>query len=141
MFSFCDYTGLLPEALRTKCSKCSQYQKESALRVLKKLYSTYPDYYNDLREKWDPNGEYHRKFELYLQEEQFNSISDGTFICDAMRWFVGFGMITCVDLFADNSQHDFYQTSSNNVNAPSFSLPSSTTYKVTIHFYFKHYRC
>lgn len=72
--------GLLPEALRSKCGKCSNNQKESALRVLKKLYSTYPNYYNDLREKWDTSGEYHRKFEQYLQEEQFNSISDGRII-------------------------------------------------------------
>lgn len=68
--------GLLPEALRTKCGKCSNRQKEAALKVLKKLYSHYPAHYNDLRAKWDQSGEYHRKFEQYLQEEQFNSISN-----------------------------------------------------------------
>lgn len=71
---FCS-KGLLPEALRTKCGKCSNLQKEAALKVLKKLYTFYPTHYNDLRVKWDQSGEYHRKFEQYLKEEQFNSIS------------------------------------------------------------------
>lgn len=42
---------------------------------MKKLYTFYPTHYNDLRGKWDQSGEYHRKFEEYLREEQFNSIS------------------------------------------------------------------
>lgn len=70
-------TGLLPEALRTKCGKCSNNQKEAALRVIKNLYTRYPVHYNELREKWDASGEYHRKFEEYLSEEQFNNINGG----------------------------------------------------------------
>ncbi|KAJ6642809.1 hypothetical protein Bhyg_07763 [Pseudolycoriella hygida] len=70
--------SILPEALRTKCGRCSNAQKEAALKVLKKLYVYYPKYYNDLRTKWDQTGEYHRRFEEYLREEQFNSISGDT---------------------------------------------------------------
>lgn len=42
--------------------------------MLKKLYVSYPKHYNDLRAKWDPTGEYNRRFEVYLREEQFNAI-------------------------------------------------------------------
>lgn len=69
---------ILPEALRTKCGRCSNPQKEAALKVLKKLYVYYPKHYNDLRAKWDQTGEYHRRFEEYLREERFNSISGDT---------------------------------------------------------------
>ncbi|XP_037046281.1 uncharacterized protein LOC119081447 isoform X6 [Bradysia coprophila] len=69
---------ILPEALRTKCGRCSNSQKEVALKVLKKLYVYYPKHYNDLRAKWDQTGEYHRRFEEYLREERFNTISGDT---------------------------------------------------------------
>lgn len=68
------FIGILPEALRTKCARCSHYQKESALKVITKLYYDYPRQYNQLRMKWDPTGEYHRRFEEYLRGLQFNTI-------------------------------------------------------------------
>lgn len=71
-----DLKRILPEALRTKCGRCSTRQKEGALKVIRKLYYSYPNHYSALREKWDPSGEYHRRFLQYLQEEQFNQIVD-----------------------------------------------------------------
>lgn len=68
------YSGILPEALRTKCGRCSNIQKENALKVIRNLYDRYPNHYNALREKWDKTGEYHRRFLSYLDEEQFNQI-------------------------------------------------------------------
>lgn len=69
------YKGILPEALRTKCARCSTQQLEGGLRVITKLYYDYPTQYNRLRGKWDPTGEYHRRFEEYLRGLQFNTIS------------------------------------------------------------------
>jgi hypothetical protein len=69
-----DLKRILPEALRTKCSRCTVIQKENALKVITKLYKDYPQYYRALADKWDPNGEYNRRFEEYLRNEQFNAI-------------------------------------------------------------------
>lgn len=70
-----DDLGILPEALRTKCARCSPQQLEGGLRVITKLYYDYPTQYARLRSKWDPNGEYHRRFEEYLRGLQFNTIN------------------------------------------------------------------
>lgn len=68
-------SGILPEALRTKCARCSSQQYEGGLRVITKLYYDYPVQYNRLKSKWDPTGEYHRRFEEYLRGLQFNVIN------------------------------------------------------------------
>ncbi|KFB39462.1 AGAP008058-PA-like protein [Anopheles sinensis] len=68
------YKRILPEALRTKCARCSPIQKENALKIITRLYFDYPDQYRALRERWDPSGEYHRRFEDYLRGLQFNQI-------------------------------------------------------------------
>lgn len=70
-----DDLGILPEALRTKCARCSPQQLEGGLRVITKLYYDYPTQYARLRSKWDPNNEYHRRFEEYLRGLQFNTIN------------------------------------------------------------------
>ncbi|XP_058124300.1 uncharacterized protein LOC131286273 [Anopheles ziemanni] len=69
-----DLKRILPEALRTKCARCSPIQKENALKIITRLYFDYPDQYRALRERWDPSGEYHRRFEDYLRGLQFNQI-------------------------------------------------------------------
>ncbi|XP_053673528.1 uncharacterized protein LOC128723788 [Anopheles nili] len=69
-----DLKRILPEALRTKCTRCSPIQKENALKIITRLYYDYPDQYRALRERWDPSGEYHRRFEEYLRGLQFNQI-------------------------------------------------------------------
>uniref|UniRef100_A0A8W7NQW2 Chemosensory protein 5 n=1 Tax=Anopheles atroparvus TaxID=41427 RepID=A0A8W7NQW2_ANOAO len=69
-----DLKRILPEALRTKCARCSPIQKENALKIITRLYFDYPDQYRALRERWDPSGEYHRRFEEYLRGLQFNQI-------------------------------------------------------------------
>lgn len=70
-----DLKRILPEALRTKCGRCSPKQKENALKIIRTLYENYPNQYQALRAKWDQTGEYHRRFEQYLREEQFNTIN------------------------------------------------------------------
>lgn len=44
--------------------------------MITKLYYDYPEQYSRLRAKWDPSGEYHRRFEEYLRGLQFNVISN-----------------------------------------------------------------
>lgn len=73
---FLSLQGILPDALRTKCARCSPKQKESALKIITKLYQEYPHYYKALCERWDPTGEYNRRFEEYLQDEQFNIVGN-----------------------------------------------------------------
>lgn len=93
-----DLKRILPEALRTKCSRCSATQKENALKIITTLYYNYPEQYQALRERWDPSGEYHRRFEEYLQGLQFNQIgSNGN---DRPRPTVG----VLVSRFGDDEQ-------------------------------------
>ncbi|XP_055379404.1 uncharacterized protein LOC129610747 isoform X2 [Condylostylus longicornis] len=66
---------ILPEALRTKCGRCWPSQKEGALKVITALYYDYPQHYQALRERWDPTGEYNRRFEEYLHDQRFNVIN------------------------------------------------------------------
>ncbi|XP_053696121.1 uncharacterized protein LOC128743546 isoform X3 [Sabethes cyaneus] len=73
-----DLKRILPEALRTKCGRCSETQKENALKIITTLYSNYPQQYQALRNRWDPSGEYHRRFEEYLRGLQFNQIGSNS---------------------------------------------------------------
>jgi hypothetical protein len=77
LFFFVSFNlGILPEALRTKCSRCSITQKENALKIITTLHEQYPDQYNNLAGKWDPTGEYNRRFEEYLNNKEYNQISN-----------------------------------------------------------------
>ncbi|XP_058452964.1 uncharacterized protein LOC131431327 isoform X3 [Malaya genurostris] len=69
-----DLKRILPEALRTKCGRCSATQKENAIKIITTLYNNYPTQYQALRERWDPSGEYHRRLEEYIRGLQFNQI-------------------------------------------------------------------
>ncbi|XP_058821321.1 mucin-2-like isoform X2 [Topomyia yanbarensis] len=69
-----DLKRILPEALRTKCGRCSATQKENAIKIITTLYNNYPVQYQALRERWDPSGEYHRRLEEYIRGLQFNQI-------------------------------------------------------------------
>ncbi|CAG9563828.1 unnamed protein product [Danaus chrysippus] len=70
-----NYEGLLPEALRTKCVRCTERQKKIAVKIIKRLKIEYPDEWAKLQSKWDPTGDFTRYFEVFLANEQFNSIS------------------------------------------------------------------
>ncbi|XP_045501720.1 uncharacterized protein LOC123698934 [Colias croceus] len=65
---------LLPEALRTKCVRCSERQKKTAVKIIKRLKSDFPDEWAKLSSRWDPTGDFTRYFEVFLANEQFNSI-------------------------------------------------------------------
>ncbi|CAK1584769.1 unnamed protein product [Parnassius mnemosyne] len=66
---------LLPEALRTKCIRCTERQKRTAVKIIKRLKYEYPDEWSKLESRWDPTGDFTRYFETFLANEQFNTIS------------------------------------------------------------------
>lgn len=61
--------GVLPEALRTRCARCTKLQKEKALDVITRLYYEYPDAYLALAVRYDPKGEYTKNFESWFDEQ------------------------------------------------------------------------
>nr|WIW78342.1 chemosensory protein 9 [Heliconius charithonia] len=65
---------LLPEALRTKCIRCTERQKKTAVKIIKRLKNEYPEEWAKLSSKWDPTGDFTRYFEVFLANEQFNTI-------------------------------------------------------------------
>ncbi|XP_050311936.1 uncharacterized protein LOC126747393 [Anthonomus grandis grandis] len=58
-----DLKRILPEALQTNCSRCSEKQATVALRAIKRLRKEYPKIWSQLTEQWDPNDVFVRKFE------------------------------------------------------------------------------
>lgn len=47
------FPGILPDALQTRCAKCSARQKEGAKKVITTLQVRYPEQWRILRKKWD----------------------------------------------------------------------------------------
>lgn len=126
-----DDLGILPEALRTKCARCSPQQLEGGLRVITKLYYDYPAQYARLRGKWDPTGEYHRRFEEYLRGLQFNTINNDPV---SRKWFCD-GIITsshlnsnclCIFLYLSLSTFCVAIAQPNTATTPQKTAPGSS---------------
>nr|QYL00058.1 CSP1 [Eupeodes corollae] len=54
---------VLPDALKTGCSKCSDKQRAGTERVLKFIIENKPEQWKALQEKYDPDGVYFKKYE------------------------------------------------------------------------------
>ncbi|KAG6454812.1 hypothetical protein O3G_MSEX008882 [Manduca sexta] len=65
---------ILPEALRTKCIRCTERQKITAVKIIKRLKYEYPEEWAKLSSRWDPTGDFTRYFEEFLAKESFNTI-------------------------------------------------------------------
>nr|ABU56011.1 chemosensory protein [Lipaphis erysimi] len=61
---------ILPDALKTQCTKCNATQKNAALKVVDRLQRDYDKEWKQLLDKWDPKREYFQKFQQYLAEEK-----------------------------------------------------------------------
>ncbi|XP_070506420.1 poly(A) polymerase-like [Chironomus tepperi] len=59
---------VLPQALKSKCSRCTKIQKAKALDVISRLYYQHPSIYLSLAERYDPTGEYTRNFEEWHEQ-------------------------------------------------------------------------
>ncbi|GAB1862682.1 Chemosensory protein [Camponotus japonicus] len=53
----------LPDALETECSKCSEKQRTGTEKVIRFLVNKKPETWEQLKKKYDPNGEYSRRYE------------------------------------------------------------------------------
>ncbi|KAJ8960206.1 hypothetical protein NQ318_003930 [Aromia moschata] len=55
--------GILPEALRTNCLRCTEKQKTVTLRAIRRLKKEYPKIWAQLSAQWDPDSNIVDKFE------------------------------------------------------------------------------
>ena len=57
-----DLKDHIQEALETECSKCSNKQKDTTVRVIKKLISDHLDVWNEVSAKYDPTGKWRNEY-------------------------------------------------------------------------------
>jgi len=62
------FTGVLPDALKTDCSKCTGVQKDRSEKVIKFLIKNRAADFDHLTAKYDPSGEYKKKLEKFEAE-------------------------------------------------------------------------
>jgi len=60
---------IIPDALRTECSKCSPKQKQQAGHILAFLLQERKDIWDELLSKYDPDGNFRKKYEIEADEE------------------------------------------------------------------------
>lgn len=53
----------LPDAMQTNCAKCTDKQKEISGTVIGHLVHNYKDLYEQLLQKYDPDGSFRRQME------------------------------------------------------------------------------
>ncbi|XP_061396803.1 ejaculatory bulb-specific protein 3-like [Musca vetustissima] len=53
---------ILPDALQTECSKCSEKQRKGAEKVARYLIENKREAWNNLQAKYDPQGVYYQKY-------------------------------------------------------------------------------
>ncbi|XP_059479527.1 ejaculatory bulb-specific protein 3-like [Neocloeon triangulifer] len=59
---------IIPEALKSDCSRCTERQKVQAGKVLLYLLQHRPEWWKELVEKYDPDGRLRKKYEYELDE-------------------------------------------------------------------------
>ncbi|XP_019866898.1 ejaculatory bulb-specific protein 3 [Aethina tumida] len=55
--------NVLPDALHTDCSKCSDVQKRGSKKIVRHLIDHKPEWWKDLEAKYDKEGTYKKKYE------------------------------------------------------------------------------
>ncbi|CAH0550182.1 unnamed protein product [Brassicogethes aeneus] len=66
----------IPDALNSECSKCSEIQKKQAGKVFTNLLLHHRDYWNQLIDKYDPNGIYKTKYEVDNEDYDYSQLDD-----------------------------------------------------------------
>ncbi|XP_044263393.1 ejaculatory bulb-specific protein 3-like [Tribolium madens] len=59
----------IPEALQNGCAKCNEKHKEGARKVIHHLIENKPNWWQELESKFDPQGEYKKKYDDLLKKE------------------------------------------------------------------------
>nr|ANA75023.1 putative chemosensory protein 5 [Ectropis obliqua] len=62
-----DFKKVIPDAVKTKCEKCSDKQKELIRIVVKAMQEKLPELWQELVKKEDPNGQYKGAFEAFIK--------------------------------------------------------------------------
>jgi Insect pheromone-binding family, A10/OS-D len=62
-FTFHIFTGIIPEALKSDCSRCTEIQKIQTGKVLLYLIQYRPEWWKELMEKYDSDGSIREKYE------------------------------------------------------------------------------
>jgi hypothetical protein len=62
--------GHIPDALVTECSKCSEVQKKQAGHVLAFIQLYHPDMWEQILNKFDPEGTFRKKYGVDDDEEE-----------------------------------------------------------------------
>ncbi|XP_049821915.1 ejaculatory bulb-specific protein 3-like [Aethina tumida] len=60
---------VLPDALETECSKCSDVQRNGVKKVVAHLIKNKQDMWEDLQKKYDPEGKYMVKYQEQLKAD------------------------------------------------------------------------
>lgn len=63
------FAAILPDALENGCSKCNARQKAATEKVLRHLIEHKASQWSELQAKYDPRGEYRRRYESLAQEK------------------------------------------------------------------------
>jgi len=66
------FTGVLPDALATKCEGCSEKQKEGSQKVIRFMIDNKSDMWTELEAKYDPQGSYRQ---IYKDEAKMYNIA------------------------------------------------------------------
>lgn len=56
-------TDAIPDAIQSECGPCSEKQKEGAKKVIKFLHDKKPKVWDEVMNKYDPQGTYRAKYE------------------------------------------------------------------------------
>lgn len=67
------FSGIIPDAIQTECSKCNEQQRKQAGRVLAYLLNKKPDLFQMLIKRFDPDDIHLRK---YMADENENEEGD-----------------------------------------------------------------
>lgn len=60
----------LPDAMQTNCAKCTDKQKEISGTIIGHLVHNYKDLYEQLLQKYDPDGSFRRQMEGGGEEDE-----------------------------------------------------------------------
>ncbi|XP_060536173.1 ejaculatory bulb-specific protein 3-like [Cylas formicarius] len=62
---------VLPDAIKTGCSKCNETQRNGAKKVARYLIKNKPEWWAELEKTFDPDGTYRKKYEAEIKSEGF----------------------------------------------------------------------
>nr|QRF70958.1 chemosensory protein [Semiothisa cinerearia] len=62
-----DFKKIIPDAVKTKCSKCNLKQRQLVRVVVKAMQQKVPELWQELVKKEDPQGIYKADFELFIK--------------------------------------------------------------------------